>query len=172
MSASDTARLFIALWPDPATAAELARCRDAWQWHDRALPQDDDRLHLTLHFLGPVPRSRIAGLIARLPTLTEPFVLTLRHSALWRNGIALLAPAAPAPPPLAGLHDRLRAPIAALGLPLELRRFRPHVTLARRATGSTAPPTEPCIAWPIDRYALVESEPGGRYRVVAWVGTE
>ena len=41
-------RLFFALWPDDATRARLAQA--ARQWSHR--PVADDKLHMTLHFLG------------------------------------------------------------------------------------------------------------------------
>jgi RNA 2',3'-cyclic 3'-phosphodiesterase len=69
------------------------------------------------------------------------------------------------PPALGALHARLGAAMAALGLTVETRPFRPHVTLARRAAGALPPPPAAGLAWRADGYALVDSSAG--YRVLA-----
>ena len=55
----ETARLFLALWPDDALRRGLLAWRDAWQWPARAALVAPDDLHLTLHFLGGVPLVRL-----------------------------------------------------------------------------------------------------------------
>jgi len=54
-----------------------------------------------------------------------------------------------------------------LALPIEHRRFRPHVTLAWDAVGSIGPDVAASFLWTIDHYALVESRPDGRYEVLS-----
>jgi 2'-5' RNA ligase len=49
-----TLRLFIALWPTPAVRAAVAARRDAVGWPAGAAPVRNERLHMTLHFLGAV----------------------------------------------------------------------------------------------------------------------
>ena len=55
----DVARLFLALWPPPAVREAIAGWRGAWWWPPAARLVQDERLHLTLHFIGAVPASRL-----------------------------------------------------------------------------------------------------------------
>lgn len=162
----DTARLFLALWPDAALRARLAARRDAWRWPRGAAPVRDDKLHLTLHFLGSVPSARLPGLLDGFAVAFTPFALEIGPAVAWPHGIAVLEPCA-APPELPALHARLAEALAGLGLQPEARAFRPHVTMARRAGGAGLPADAAPIRWEVRGYALVESRPGdGGYTVL------
>ncbi|WP_036251436.1 RNA 2',3'-cyclic phosphodiesterase [Massilia sp. BSC265] len=154
-----TTRLFLALWPDPALRHLLTGWRDAWVWPKGAAPVHADKLHVTLHFLGGLPSDRLPELLDGLKVPFEPFRLDLMRAALWHNGIAVLEPDL-TPPGLAALHTRLSDALVALGLQPEARRYRPHVTMARRAAGATVPTDGPPVLWDVRGYALVESKNG------------
>lgn len=161
-----TARLFTALWP-PATVREavLAQCAH-WHWPPGARRVAPDKLHLTLHFLGSVPAARLAELDRALAGPVEPFDLCFDGAAVWANGVALLVPSR-LPPELVALHRRQATALRALGLAVEPRRWRPHLTLARDARGATPPAAAPAIAWPVQGAVLVQSLPDGRYLPLA-----
>lgn len=154
-----TTRLFLALWPDPALRHQLLQWRDAWGWPKGAAPVHADKLHLTLHFLGGLPSERLPELLEAVAVPFEPFQLALTHATLWHNGIAVLEPDL-TPPALAALHARLSDALVALGLQPEARRYRPHVTMARRAGGATVPQDGAPVLWDVRGYALVESKNG------------
>jgi RNA 2',3'-cyclic 3'-phosphodiesterase len=162
-----TARLFLALWPDPATRAQLLAWRDAWAWPRGATPVHADKLHMTLHFLGNQPGGSVPALLDGLAAPFSPFHMRLGRAALWHNGIAVLEPLEE-PPALLELHARLSDALVALGLVPEARTYRPHVTMARRANGAAVPASGPAIDWHVGGYALVESKPGngGGYTVL------
>ena len=153
------ARLFLALWPAPGENEVLVRYLRQWSWPGRASLVRRDRLHLTLHFIGPVDRQRLAEVSAGLQVPIEPFALTLRKAEIWPRGIAVLQ-AAEVPEELTRLHTHLAEALQALHLPVEARRFRPHVTLARRAAGAVPPLDTPPQHWRVGGYLLVESLPG------------
>jgi 2'-5' RNA ligase len=157
--AADTARLFIALWPDPGVREQLRAWRDGCAWPKSASPVRTAQLHVTLHFLGNIPRLRLPELVQGLGVRFTPFELSLGHSELWHGGIAVLAPDM-VPEPLLALHAALGEALERLGLPLEARPYRPHVTLARRAGRELAPIQGPPISWQVDGYALMESKVG------------
>ena len=161
------ARLFLALWPDEELRATLARCRDAWIWPRGAGPVADGKLHLTLHFLGAVPAARIPDLVEAFHVPFRPFELALGHPCLWHQAIAVLEPLA-IPSELLELHATLAERVVALGLPLEERSYKPHVTLARRAHGAIIPPPGPAVPWRVGGYTLVESKlnTDGSYHVL------
>lgn len=167
---ADTSRVFIALWPDPPVRERLALCRDRWVFPADAAPVATEHLHLTLHFIGNVARSRVAELANGLQLPFEPFDLCFGSTALWAHGIAVLEPDA-LPPALLALHAALADRLQALSFPLEDRAFRPHITMARRAQRST-PPACPPAMWPVRDYALVESRPAraGGYLVLRRYG--
>lgn len=170
------ARLFVALWPDEAMRAALAACRDACAWPPGAAPTATAKLHLTLHFIGGVDAGRveaIADAVCGAPVAAPRFELELAVAECWRGGVAVLRPAA-VPAALAERHAEIGQALQRARVPLEARRFRPHVTLARRAGPPrplALPPAAPLSAlplrWPVAGHALVQSLPDGRYRVLA-----
>lgn len=162
-----SARLFLALWPDAAVRAQLAAWRDGWRWPKHASPVRSDRLHLTLHFIGDVEESRIAGVAGALAAPFTPFELAFGTAQLWPHGIAVLEPLS-MPTVLADLHACLRERLLQLELPVDARSFKPHVTLARRAGGAAQQSGGPDIVWPVRGYALMRSRLGeaGAYEVV------
>jgi RNA 2',3'-cyclic 3'-phosphodiesterase len=93
----------------------------------------------------------------------QPFELILDIVGCWKhNGIAWAAPAR-VPPPLLALVEGLESRLRAAGFELENRRYRPHVTLLRRAECRPvdAQPGEP-LRWMVDRFVLVRSRRSGR----------
>ncbi|QOY94165.1 RNA 2',3'-cyclic phosphodiesterase [Massilia sp. UMI-21] len=156
---SSTTRLFLALWPDHGLRDLLLQWRDACGWPQGASPVPADKLHVTLHFLGSLPSERLPELLDGVDVPFEPFRLELTHATLWHNGIAVLEPER-TPPGLAALHARLSEALVALGLQPEARRYRPHVTLARRAGGATLPAQGAPVAWDVRGYALLASTDG------------
>jgi RNA 2',3'-cyclic 3'-phosphodiesterase len=127
-----TERLFIALSLPAAvrdTLAALAEPLPGIAW------TRSEQLHVTLRFLGDVPIESIAPMIARLEHVqVAPFVLPV-------EGVGSFPPNRPprvlwigtgsGHPRLFQLRQRLDDAVLASGLPLDVRTFHPHVTLAR-----------------------------------------
>lgn len=166
-SSSDAARLFLALWPGPAARVGLQQWRDMWRWPSGASPVRDDKLHVTLHFIGNVHRDRLSEVTQGLVVSFAGFDMSFGRATLWPHGLAVLQPHA-TPAQLLQLHASLREALQRLDLPTEERVFRPHVTLARRATGATPPADGPALRWRVRGYELMESHLGaaGGYRLV------
>jgi RNA 2',3'-cyclic 3'-phosphodiesterase len=168
----DPARLFIALWPDDLVRTGLLAWQRAVRWPQAARLAAPAGLHLTLHFIGAVPRSRLPELaIALAVPPVPPFELTLDEFTVWPRGIAVLQPSAAAPGPLTELHALLGDALRALDLPVESRPLRPHVTFARHGQGAAlAADAPPPVRWACDGgYVLAES--AGGYRVLRTFGT-
>jgi 2'-5' RNA ligase len=160
----DSVRLFLALWPIDAVRDQLRAWRDAWTWPRGATPVHTDKLHVTLHFLGNQPTARLPEFLDGLQVPFSPFNLQFGRPELMHGGIAWLAPHRE-PQGLLDLHARLSDALVALGLTPEARAYRPHVTMARRASGAIVPAAGPAIDWTVAGYALVESR-GGTYTVL------
>lgn len=159
-------RLFFALWPSAGVRRRLGAV--AWRvQRGRRVPAIN--LHLTLVFLGRCDAAaRVRAVTAAnvlAASVPAAFRLHLDRAGVWRRqGIAYLAPSAP-PEALGDLAEGLASTLAAHGLPRERRRFRPHVTLARRA--GTPPPEPDPVDWPVTGFRLLASEQGPdgvRYR--------
>ncbi len=164
-------RLFLALWPDAGVRRQLVQAQAAWGWPAAAALVPAGRLHVTLHHLGEVGEAPLAALRAGLPPLPQPFELVLGQPALWPQGLAVLEPLA-LPAALATLHEALAGVLTRVGLSVDPRPFRPHVTLARHAQAVSLPVPAPPWRWPVRGYALVHSRSGPplRYEVLQHVG--
>jgi 2'-5' RNA ligase len=138
-------RLFAAL-PLPSDArAPLAGAAEALReegWPVRWV--DPSLLHLTLKFYGDVPDERAAAIAEALAAATEgmPAVLlvvtglgTLPRGRGARVIVADLA----AEPGLELLQHRVEMAGQSIGIPVEARPFRPHLTLARVRQGERLP---------------------------------
>ena len=161
-----SARLFIALWPDDP----VRRALGAWVVPGPGAgtkPVARERLHLTLHFMASVPNDRLPALRAALQLPFQPFELHFSRCECWPGGL-LVAPPDESPPALAGLHADLGDRLRRLGVPVETRRYRPHITLARRFAGPPPGPAPVPLCWDVGSYALVLSRAhqGGGYEVL------
>lgn len=157
-----TLRLFIGLWPPPETHLALVAHSQEWSWPAQARRTQPERLHVTLHFLGEVDTGLVPALRRELVPGWTGCGLLLDRPVVWPGGIAVLEASA-VPGPLADLHGALAARLRGLGVPVEERPYRPHVTLARKAVGARPPlPAKPVLWQARPGYALVQSLPGGR----------
>lgn len=164
---AETARLFIALWPGPDLASALHAQCSVRATDPGARVVALQKVHMTLHFLGPVRRQRLPALACALQVPFEPFELRFSHCEAWPHGLRVAVPDT-AVPPLIRLHAALGQALQGLGLPVEERPFRPHLTLARRSAAPLPAPVGPPLRWPVSGYVLVESQAarGGAYQVV------
>jgi 2'-5' RNA ligase len=169
---SPAVRLFIALWPADEVRLGIAQWQSQWTWPDRAAVVAPERLHVTLHFLGDVLPERMHDLKYVLKAVpTPPFELRFTRHEMWQHGMAVLRPET-SPTLMRGLHARIGLALTGIGMPVEGRPYRPHVTLARRATGATPPAQAPDVLWQANNgFVLVQTLPGGRgYEVLERFG--
>jgi len=165
------ARLFLALCPGAPIQAAVAAHAQAWRWNADAARYAAPDWHVTLHFIGAVPRARLDELRAALAVPVQPFELRFGEPALWPHGLAVLLPLA-VPAALQALHDELGRRLRQLGLPTDERAYRPHLTLARRAVRAQPPAQWPAWGWRVQGYVLMEStgQPEARYRTLQQYG--
>jgi len=131
-------RLFVALELSSEIIEALGYARggvEGARW------QNDEQLHLTLAFIGEVPRSTVRRVEEALASIEfDPFDLTLegvnmfgtprQPKTLWA-GVADTAP-------LHHLHEKVLNALERVGIETDRRRYKPHVTLARFSRGATA----------------------------------
>jgi RNA 2',3'-cyclic 3'-phosphodiesterase len=147
-------RLFFALWPDDATRARLAQA--ARQWSHR--PVADDKLHMTLHFLGACSADQQACYSQAVSAVhCEAFELQLDYlGGRARSQIQWLSASHP-PTALAQLVAALGEALTSCGYEAEKRRFLPHVTLSRHVRKPRIQAGLPAISWMVRDFLLVES---------------
>jgi 2'-5' RNA ligase len=165
-------RLFFALWPDPALRQSLRVHVGAILDTVEGRPQRPDQLHVTLEFMGQVPRERQPSLRAAAGRVRmEPFVIEFDRVEHWPKPQVVCLVASRIPAGLMALVTQLRAALAEAGFTLDARPYRPHVTLARKVRAAANLPLEPPFVWPSSSLVLVRSvtDPAGsRYEPLCW----
>lgn len=152
----DTKRLFFALWPPAAVQEAIAECAVSAGIRGKRVARE--RLHLTLAFLGDVDATVPDDLCAAADAIeAEAFDLVLsRLGHFYRASVAWVGPEA-TPGALADLAGQVRGAAGDAGVPVRSRRFRPHVTLARRAGRPSDWMLDAPIHWPVRDFSLTES---------------
>lgn len=159
-----TRRLFFALWPDDR---QRDRLRDhisplAKLVEGRAVYRGN--WHVTTAFIGGYPEERLPELQERAAAIpVEPIRLRFDRMEFWpRPKVASLV-AATVPPELQRLVDAQNALLADLGVTVEDRRYRPHITVVRNARPFETQRAAQAAVFEWTGFELVESisEPGG-----------
>ena len=157
-------RLFVGLWPSPPVRAAIERHAGDWHWLPSARRTPPEKLHVTLHFLGALPPAQAALLPLALALPWPGCALRLDSAEVWPGGIAVLEARA-VPPALADLHARMGQALRQCGIAVDARRYRPHVTLARKGQGSRPPQHFEAIEWDTGpRFVLARSVPHRGYQ--------
>ncbi len=155
--------MFFALWPDEGTREALVKASQAAV--DRAAGRATPRanLHVTLAFLGAVGEAELARVRQISPPSAERFALSIDTLGYRKRARLLWAAPRTVPPALLELQSWLWGELAELGISRERRPYRPHVTLARKASHVSGTLTP--VRWPVAEFVLVESTPGERSSV-------
>lgn len=129
-----TKRLFFALWPDDRQRERLRDVINSVAKTVEGRPVDRHNWHVTLAFIGTFPAHRVPYLLEQAAGIAvEPFRLNFDRLEYWpRPRVASLS-AATVPPELQALVDALHGVLVDLGLHLEDRVYRPHITVVRNA---------------------------------------
>jgi 2'-5' RNA ligase len=163
-------RLFFALQPDEIIQSELNHIIQ--QLDDRELKViKQTNLHMTLEFVGEISEKEQHALTTAVDKLqAKQFNLRLTHMGWWQKPAILWLAPDETPPLLNALVNSLKACINQLGLKVDDRPYRPHVTLARKVKQAKAVSHQKFdIEWPVSRFVLMRSEStptGVEYRVL------
>jgi 2'-5' RNA ligase len=165
-----TDRLFFALWPDDRLRTELAGRVAVMTEGYACKPQRPDQWHLTVEFLGSVAAARQPALHECATGLEGflhvPEVIVLDRMEYWKRPQVLCVTAQVVPPRVMELVAALKSELEKHGFEPERRKFRPHLTLARKARPPLEARAVQPILWPVRSLSLVRSisdTAGSRY---------
>ena len=163
---ADTARLFFALWPAAEVQRALGDIANQVRRECGGRAVSVPNIHLTLVFLGDLPRDRSAVLETLASSVKGScFAMSVDRLEYWRHNRILWAGMEVCPEPLQRLVARMQDLLNGAGFRCDQRPYVPHITLLRNAR--RAPADRRCrpIEWPVTGFALVESAPRERGRV-------
>lgn len=166
---AELGRYFFALWPDGKTRGQ---CFELSKHHapKKARLTVRENLHATLIFLGD-QKAAALPVIKQSAALVQAgaFQLILDHMEVWQHSQVLSLCPSEIPKELVLLYQTLKQALDEAGIETEARRYRPHVTLARKLRQKIPIPKIVPIEWQVNEFVLVESifEKGGvRYQVL------
>lgn len=161
-----TDRLFLGLFPDPATAARIAALgEDVCRRHGLRVPRHQvGRLHVTLFHIGDwagLPAATVETAVAAAGALCfAPFDVRLDEVASFSGNPQrrpLVLKAGAGNETLHTFREHLGRELLRSGLGrCVTRAFVPHVTLAYAPQGVAAEPVEP-IVWRASEFLLIHS---------------
>ncbi len=129
-----TKRVFFSLWPDVRQRDRLRDIISPVAKLVEGKPVFRGNWHVTLVFLGEFPERRISDLLASAADVPfEPFRTRFDRLEFWPRPKTACLVATSVPPELQGLVDRLNSLVDGFDVALEDRRYRPHITVVRRA---------------------------------------
>jgi RNA 2',3'-cyclic 3'-phosphodiesterase len=158
-----TSRLFFALWPDEPQREALVQAAARAVRSCGGRPVSAANLHVTLAFIGSVPRARVPELevIARKVAAgcaqEAPLTLRFERLAHWRQPQILCVLAAEASAGTHALATALKDATAAAGFAPDLKPFQAHVTVARKVLHAPRRPALRALEWCFDAFALIDS---------------
>jgi 2'-5' RNA ligase len=164
----ESIRLFYALWPEQHTREQISSVAKALARPEIRLLKPSN-LHTTLVFVGSVDRSQLDALEQIGDTVSAAaFELTYDAVAHWQKPKIYCLTCSQVPDAAYQLVEQLTEAVTQLGIEIEKRPYRPHVTLARKAKLPLSMDIE-AIDWSAIEFVLVESistAQGVRYDVL------
>jgi len=164
-------RLFFALVPDEATRERIVGVAAALRLEagSRLVPRNN--LHMTLAFVGEVPSPQVPALLqVGGEQRMDPFRLRFADTEYWPKPEVVVAAARTFPDAVLGFWQRLHRDLASHQWALAPKRFRPHVTLARKVPQAPVFQAMSSFDWTAREFSLMRSDTSGSepaYTVVA-----
>lgn len=132
----NTKRLFFALWPDIRQRDQLRNVISPVARTIEGSAVFRGSWHVTLAYIGDFEEPRVPGLLAAARLIeVEPFRLRFDCAEFWPRPKAAVLAAQRVPPELDRLVKSLNGLLTSAGVTVESRRYRPHITIVKRARG-------------------------------------
>ena len=149
-------RLFFALWPNNETRKKIDKINQSISSAGLKRVKCDN-LHVTLVFLGNVDAESETMIRQRMKKISaQPFTIQFEQLSFWRKPRILCLTTQQYDQQLIILVDGLKRELEQCGMPMEVRSYKPHITLARKVAKPIAIDIQP-IEWRAQSFCLVES---------------
>jgi RNA 2',3'-cyclic 3'-phosphodiesterase len=163
-------RLFFAIFPDSETRGRFAAAARALALADGSRRVPAENYHLTLAFIGEVPRDKL-GALKGIGAAQRALKFTVHLDAYeyWPKAGVVIAAASVCPEPLEALRHALGAALARCDVVLDSRPFQPHITMARKVPQAPVLQAMSEIVWTPRSFQLarsVSTPDGSVYTVV------
>jgi 2'-5' RNA ligase len=156
--ATDSHRLFFASWPTDERRAELGQVLPRIEWASGGRRVPVASYHLTLAFLGAVPRARLDTVRQAADKVrASAFDLVFDRIEHWPKPRVLCLVASTLPDAAHALIQELWRVLVRAGFTQDVRPFKAHLTLARKLERPPPDHAIDPIPWRVDRFALIES---------------
>lgn len=170
-AATNTRRVFFALWPDSQTRAHLETLSAQAHAEFGGRRMRAETLHMTLAFIGDIDAARVDLALATGDELgARPgFSMTIDRLRCWRHNRIVWCGPQRVPAALAETASQLGQHLSAAGFRLEARPFAAHATLLRNADCSRSAPDFVPFGWAVRQIVLVEASlasGGARYEII------
>ena len=160
-------RLFIAIQLSDAMKDALTAAQDEMYAHGvRGNFTTRENMHLTLAFIGEYPdKEQVMDALSSVSF--SSFSIALKGMGcfrdLWWTGMEESAP-------LTAVVRRIRRALAENDIPFDKKRFSPHITLIRKATGTMPGIQIDTVSMPVKSILLMRSDRGKRGMIYTAVG--
>lgn len=159
-------RIFLALWPDDETRAQLHAYQQKLKGDPSlhtALQQgravNPDNLHMTLHFIGSVSSEVLQNLTSVLDLVQgNAFEMEVDTAGYFPRPRVLWLGVSQVPPVLPALVQQTAICVQQCIEAYEFQSFQAHITLFRKVRNPGELAQLPAIRWPVNSFALVESK--------------
>ncbi len=149
---------FFALRPAVSIEPDLLRLQAQCEATDRTKTVALADLHCTLVFLGPLQIHSEKSLCEMANEIkSEGFSLSLDRLDYWRKPKIACVSSAVTPVELLKLVELLRRGCDRLGFELQVREYRPHITLMRQMKPFQSSDLEKPVTWFVDSFFLFRS---------------
>jgi 2'-5' RNA ligase len=162
---SNRRRLFFAFWPDPSQQAALAEATRGVVERSGGQRVPPENLHITLVFVGSVPESEIVRVESIAANVAQavgpaPALVALDFLDYWKKPrVVCLTTQQSADAQASRIADLLTNRLTTAGFAPDIRPFRPHVTLARKASHGSMDTLQPLL-WTFREFSLIGSQTG------------
>jgi len=163
-------RIFLALWPDEDVVRKINQHAIKYFSDCQGRVLEKNNWHITLAYFGVSDANTQLCLEQQAEKIkAEPFELSLSLCGFWKKpAVAWLAPAI-IPNELCQLALDVQQTLIPCGYKPEMRDYKPHVTLVRKAKQPPSLNEIQPITWSVNKFCLVESKTfpeGARYTVL------